>query len=103
MGKEAARNIGGLLFKLKELVDKSLTGTKPFYISGTDLHTVNGYAIKALTDVEFSALVVDVANNSSTDISSEQMMAGDVWYVPVKSIKLLSGSVFVYLHHKDNS
>lgn len=101
--RSLANAIRGLIDKVKELTDKSLTGTKPFYISGTTAYDVNGYAIKALSDTEFTTLTVDTANDSSTDMSGESLLAGDIWYVPVKKIELTSGSVLVYLYNKDNS
>jgi len=103
MGQSLLNAIRGLIDKVKEITDKSLTGTKPFYISGTSAHNVNGYAVKALSDTAFTILTVDSANDSSTDLSGESMLAGDIWYVPVKKIELASGSVLVYLHNKNNS
>lgn len=84
------------LLAIQKILGLSLTELNPQYIADTLLHEdINAYAIKALSDAEFAMLTMN--NDDSTDLSSESMMAGDIWYFPIKDLKLTSGSVLIYL------
>lgn len=81
---------------LNDLISKSLTGTKPYYIAGTSLHSgLDGYAIKANTET----IIESIDSNCEGDtLVGETIYAGDIWYLNIQSLKLTSGSVFVYRH-----
>lgn len=88
---------------IRELKDKALTGTNPLYLSDTDAHNVNGYAIYAIEEATFTTLSVGLADDSDTDLSDKTLTAGSIWYLPIHKVTLSGGSVFVYEHKKDNS
>lgn len=60
MSKELEKKVGDLL-------DKSLTNTKPYFISDTDPHTgLNGYCIKAIKDTVIAAFEPLPQGNTET-------------------------------------
>ncbi len=82
--------------RIGELVDKSLTNTKPYFVSDTSPHSnLKGYCIKAIEDTVISAFKPLPQGNS---IVGETILAGDVWYIPCTSITLTSGACFIYQH-----
>lgn len=93
----------GVERELTDFHNKSLEDTKPLYVSDTDYHKCNGYAIKALSETTFTSLYAGLTEGSDTGLDSETMLAGDVWIVPIYGFELATGSVFVYQHNQDNS
>lgn len=87
----------GILAKLEELLGKSLTNTKPLVITNTGLNTnVNGLAIQAITDATFTTLDVVAEGN---DLTAQTLLAGHIWYIPIKgNVELAGGGVVIYQH-----
>lgn len=85
-----------IIKKLDDLLSKSLTGTKPHFVSDTNAHpALKGYAIKAIEDTVIAAFEPLTKGNT---IVGETILAGDVWYLPCTSITLTSGALFVHEH-----
>ena len=82
---------------MRETLNKSLTGTNPYFISDTSAHTgLSGYAIKAIEDTVIAAY--GPLPKGST-IIGETILAGDTWYLSCANITLTSGACIVYNHN----
>jgi len=82
---------------IKELLNKSLTGTNPLVITDTTANTnVNGVSIYAIADTTFTTLDTSASGNT---LVGQTLLAGHVWYIPIKgTVTLASGSVIIYRH-----
>ncbi len=82
---------------LKELLNKSLTGTNPLVITDTTANTdVEGVAIYPIADATFTTLDTSAKGNT---LIGQTLTAGHVWYIPIKgTVKLAGGSVIIYRH-----
>ena len=85
-----------LISTVQELLDKSLTGTNPLVITGTDAKTnVNGVAMQALEDTTFTSISTGADGDT---IVGKTLLAGSVIYIPISEVKLATGSVIIYRH-----
>lgn len=81
---------------ISDLLSKSLTGTKPYFISDTATHSdLNGYAIVAIETTKIASIDCNVQGNS---LVNETILAGDIYYINITKISLTSGAVFIYRH-----
>lgn len=79
----------------RDLLSKSLLGTKPLIITtNATYENINGYAIYAITDTTFTTLQ---AIYDGDNITTSTLLAGHIWYIPIKGIvELTTGSVIIY-------
>ena len=84
------------LRKSSETLDKSLTNTRPYFISGTNIvNDLNGYCIQAIEDTVVAAISSNIEGDS---LAGKTILAGHVWYGKIHSLTLSSGAVFVHRH-----
>jgi len=85
--------------RVNELTSKSLTNTKPLFISDVTQRTgLNGFAIKATVDTVIASISYR-SNSSSNTLAGETIAKGDIWFLPnITDIQLTSGSLFIYEH-----
>lgn len=90
------RDIKDVIAKLQETLNKSLTGSNPYFISDTSAHTgLDGYAIYAIEDTVIAAHGPAPKGNT---LVGETIVAGHIWYLPTTNMTLTSGACFVYNH-----
>ena len=81
----------------QELLNKSITGTNPYFISDTAAHTgLSGYAVYAIEDTVIAGFVPSPKGNT---LVGETILAGHIWYLSCTELTLTSGACFVYNHH----
>lgn len=90
-----------ILKTLRELLDKSLTNTRPLFILDTTaVNNINGVAIQAIgaTDVTFTTLD---AVYEGGDPKGLTLTTGEILYLPIKgTVKLATGKVVIYQNKK---
>ena len=75
----------------------SLTRTKPYFISDTSEHSLEGvFALQVVEECTFTTLNTNIDKAGSTDLSSKTLLAGTVLYINVSTIQLLTGSCILY-------
>jgi hypothetical protein len=81
---------------LRRIANTSLLNTKPYVIADTNTHDeLDGYAIYCLDEAVFNTATV-FEGFDGTNPKTLTIKAGHTWYIKVSTVKLDSGTVFVY-------
>tara|TARA_R110002020_G_scaffold42863_3_gene125066 strand:- start:1721 stop:1996 length:276 start_codon:yes stop_codon:yes gene_type:complete len=85
-----------LLKKIKTVINKQIQPAEVELISGTaETSNLRGYAIQAIEDSTFSALVI-TNQTGNTNLDTKTLLAGHIWYGEIDTVQLATGSVLIY-------